>query len=77
MDEQARQRRIEGARQRVPDSEVRTNLLETLSEGEELSARDLRAKLPGDPPLSVVNYHLLVLGEAETVECVGGLYRLA
>jgi hypothetical protein len=77
VDEQARQRRVEGVQQRVPNSAMRTDLLSALGQGDELSARELRTKLPGNPSLSVVNYHLLVLGEAEIVERVGGLYRLA
>jgi DNA-binding transcriptional ArsR family regulator len=46
-----------------------------LLDGEELRSAELRSKLPGDPSLSTVAYHLSVLTEAELVTCVGGLHR--
>lgn len=48
-----------------------------LLDGEELRSTELRSRLPGDPALSQVAYHLAVLTEAELVARVGGVYSLA
>jgi hypothetical protein len=71
MDEQARWRHVDGMRQRIADSDVRNDLLKALHRGKELSAPELRAKLSPVRPLSVVNYHLLVLREAEAARLHG------
>jgi DNA-binding transcriptional ArsR family regulator len=54
---------------------MRATMLDLL-DGEELRSTELRSRLPGDPSLSTVAYHLAVLTEAELVTCVGGLHRL-
>ena len=72
----ARVRRLKGLRERARDNDLRIALVEGLGGGAELSGLELRAALPDDPALSTVNYHLGILQEAETVGCVGGLYRL-
>lgn len=64
-----------GRRQeKVREHPARRAILDLL-DSEGMSSAELRSRLPGDPSLSVVAYHLAVLTEAELVACVGGLYR--
>lgn len=69
--------RRQGLRERALRHAMRRMLLELLSDGEELSPREMRVRLRTEAPLSVVSYHTLILQEAGLVEAVGGLYRLA
>jgi DNA-binding transcriptional ArsR family regulator len=66
----ARERRVRGHSARVA-------ILDLLSEdGRELTAAQIRARLPGGPPLANVRYHLRVLGDSYLVVVAGGRYRL-
>ncbi len=72
----ARASRIEQTRERAREHPLRATLLDLLRD-DELAATELRSRLPGRPPLSMVAYHLWVLEEANMVGVVGTLYRLA
>jgi hypothetical protein len=75
-DQRARVRRVEQVKEQVGEHPLRVTLLDLLRD-HELAAPQLRSRLPEKPPLSMVAYHLRVLQEAEMVDVVGGLYRLA
>jgi DNA-binding transcriptional ArsR family regulator len=75
-DQSARMLRVERARERAREHPLRITLLDLLRD-DELSAPELRSRLSEQAPLSTVAYHLRVLQEAEMVDVVGGLYRLA
>lgn len=73
----ATERQPDRGRDRALAHPTRRALLGLL-DGAELSSRELRARLPEEPPLSAVAYHLAVLREAGLVAApIGGLYRLA
>ena len=73
-EQSGRARRVR-RRERAREHPLRVTLLDLLRD-DELAAAELRSRLPGEPPLSMVGYHLRVLQEAEMIGVVGGLYRL-
>lgn len=73
--DEARSRRITESQARTKAEETRQAMLTLLRQGP-LSSAELRAKLPGDTPMSVVNYHLSVLVSAGEVAVADDLYRL-
>lgn len=68
----------EGARGRRARSHSRRRaILGLFSEGDlELTPAQIRAKLPGTPPLGNVNYHLRVLEQTRLLSENGGYYKL-
>jgi DNA-binding transcriptional ArsR family regulator len=68
--------RLERERERARGNPTREAILDMLG-GDELTMPDIRSRLPEDPPLSAINYHLGVLQRAKLVGCDGGIYRLA
>jgi hypothetical protein len=68
-------RRIEESQVRAKAERTRRSMLDLLRDGPK-TRLDLRAGLPGDVPLAVVNYHLTVLLDARQVVGEDGLYRL-
>lgn len=71
-----RERRITESQARARAEETRRAILDLLRDGP-MSSMDLRAKLPTDASISLVNYHLTVLVNAREVVSKDGLYRLA
>jgi Helix-turn-helix domain len=66
-----------GRRQeRALDHPMREAIL-TLLGDHELTPAEIRERLPDEPQLAVVTYHVRTLHTAELVEVVGGLYRAA
>lgn len=71
-----RERRIRESQARAKAEGTRRALLGLLRDGP-MSRSELQARLVGNAPLSVVNYHLTVLLDAGAVVNEDGLYRLA
>lgn len=70
------ERRIKEARARTRAAHTRRAMLALLRRGP-MSGAELRAALPGELSMAVVNYHLSVLaGDGEVVN-ESGVYRLA
>lgn len=69
---------MDARERRVRSHPARVAILELLREdGRELTASQIGARLPGEPPLANVRYHLRVLGCSDLVLKAGGRYRLA
>lgn len=73
--DEARSRRITESQARIKAEGTRQAIVDLLRQGA-LSSAELRARLAGGTPMSVVNYHLSVLVNAGEVVGDDGLYRL-
>lgn len=75
-DNERRERRLAELRVRARAESTRRAMLELLREGP-MSSDQLRARLPSDATIPVVNYHLGVLVDGKEVVHEDGIYRLA
>lgn len=74
--EERERRRIGESQVRAKAERTRRSMLDLLRDGP-MSRLDLQAKMAGNVPLAVVNYHLTVLLDARQIVNEDGLYRLA
>lgn len=74
--DEARKRRMREVQARAKSEDTRRLIVGLLSDGP-LSGREIKRRLPADIPMSLLNYHLAVLVEAEEIVNEAGTYRLA